>query len=236
MAINRKLLMIGLILLVINMVMATQYAVTKVEYEYNIVHPSNADIRYIGADNSSDNIRVLRVEGDNVSMVSVKLRLGGNFTINQKKIYTAAFGIVNEEEYTVNITHINVTSSNWTYMKIWLHGDRDVNVEPPTIDNTSVYMYNNGTIVNASNTTAWSLAAGDKNPNTMCYNISDRASCTVNTTWDDTAHVRYSLNNSNATSEISDFVWVQIAIDIGDVADYLGPHTGDIYIYLESEN
>jgi hypothetical protein len=235
MKLDRRLAILGILLVVATMVAATQYAVTRLGYEYNIVHPSDADVRYIGSDNSSDNIRVLRVAGNNSSMVSLKLRLGGNFTTNQQTIYTAAFGIVNEENYSVNITHINVSSTNWTYLKIWLHGDRDANANSTTTDPTSVYMYNNDTLINGTNTTAWILASGDADPNTMCYNVSDRTNCSINTTWDETAHVRYSLNNSNATSELSDFVWVQVAVDIGDVADYLGLHTGTIYIHLASD-
>jgi hypothetical protein len=235
MKISRRLVVLGLLFLIINMIVATQYVITKVEYEYNLVHPSNADIRYIGSDNSSDGIRILRVNGDNSTMVSVKLRLGGNFSVNQKKTYTASFGIVNEELHAVNITYINISSTNWSYLKIWLHGDRDVNAENISLDPSSVYMFNNGTIVNATNTTAWTLAAGDQNPNTMCYNISDRTNCSINTTWDEIAHVRYSINDTNAVTNQSDFVWVQITIDIGEVADYLGPHTGTIYVHLETE-
>ena len=121
------------------------------------------------------------------------------------------------------------------YMHIYLHGDRDVNAENTTLDPSSVYMWANNSLVNATNTTAWTLAAGDKDPSTMCYNVSNRAACTVNTTWDDVAHVRYSLNDSNASSSVSDFVWVQVTSDIGDTADFLGEHTGYIYIHLETE-
>ena len=90
-------------------------------------------------------------------------------------------------------------------------------------------------MINDSNTTAWSLASGDSDASDMCYNISDRANCSISTTWDETAHVRYSLNETNATSGISDFVWIQIAIDIPDTADSLGLHTGTIWIHLESD-
>jgi hypothetical protein len=54
------------------MITATQYAVTKIGYEYYLVHPSKSDIRFIGSDNSSDNIRVLRVVGSNTTDVSLK--------------------------------------------------------------------------------------------------------------------------------------------------------------------
>ncbi|GAJ01341.1 unnamed protein product, partial [marine sediment metagenome] len=73
--------------------------------------------------------------------------------------------------------------------------------------------------------------------NDMCYNVSDRASESVNTDWDETAHVRYSIDDSNvSTSSVADFVWVQIAIDIPATADELGLHSGTIWIHLESDD
>ena len=237
MKMGKKWLILALLFLVLNMVIATQYATTKIGYEYNIVHPSDANIRFIGSDNSSDAIRVLRVIGSNTTDVGVKLRLGGNFTTNQLKTYTAAFGIVNEEIHSVKITHINVSSVNYTYLKIWLHGDRDVNANNISSDPTTVLMWDNDSMINLSNTTAWTLGAGNDNSNDMCYNISDRAAESVNTNWDETAHVRYSIDDSNTSfSNISDFVWVQIAIDIPNTADDLSMHTGTIWINLESED
>jgi hypothetical protein len=224
------------------MVIATQYAITKIGYEYTLVHPCEANIRFIGSDNSTDGIRVLRVSGDNVTNISLRLHLGENYSSNMVKTYTAAFGIVNEESHYLNITHINVTSLNTTYMKIWLHGNRTANANGS--DPYSVYMYNNGTIVNASNTTAWRLAAGDGNTSLMCYNISDRTNCSINTTWDNTSHVRYSVNDSLAygigmfnrtEANASDFVWVQVTLDFPNVIESLGRYTGTIWIHFESE-
>jgi len=234
MKVNKRWMLLAVLFLILNMVIATQYAVTKVGYEYYILHPSNANIRLIGSDNSSDNIRILRVVGSNTTNVGVKLTFG-NFSTNQIIHYSAAFGIVNEEQFPINITHINVSSSNHTYLKIWLHGDRDANGNSTSTDSSTVFMWNNNTLVNASNTTAWVLAAGNRDPNNMCYNVSDRTNCSVNTTWDERAHVRYSLNNSNAVSNLSDFVWVQITIDIPNTADRIGLHTGTIWIHLESD-
>ena len=235
MKIKKKLFIIGMFILVTSMAIATQFAVTKLGYEYNIVHPSNGNLRYIGSDNSSDAVRVLRISGTNGSGATVKLTFG-NLSANQSTTYTAAFAIVNEEKFPVNITYINVTSSNWTYMKIWLHGNRDADASSNITDPSGVFMFNNGTIVNASNTTAWILAAGNNNASDMCSNISDRANNSCNTTWDQTAHVRFSINNTNATSNLSDFVWVQISLEINNIVDYVGPHTGIIYINFEAKS
>lgn len=217
------------------MVIGTQYAVTKVRYEYYILHPCESDIRYIGSDNASDGIRMLRVEGDNVTNVRIKLFLGANFSLNQDNYYSGAFGIVNEEKNSLNITHINISSNQSTYLKIWLHGDRDANANSSVTDPSGVLMWDNDTMINASNTTAWTLAEGDGNTNTMCYNISNRAATTISTPWDDTSHVRYSRDNNNAVSGESDFVWIQVGVLIPEVADSLGLHTGTISIHFSSE-
>jgi len=237
MKVKRKYLLLAVLFLILNLITATQYAITKVDYLYTVVHPCNASIRYIGSDNSSDGVRVLRVIGDNVTNVGLQLRLGNMYSSNMRRTFSAAFGLVNEETYPINITHINVSSSNATYMKIWLHGNRTANANSTTNDPTTVLMWNNDTVVNASNITAWTLAAGDENASGMCYNTSNRANTTIPTPWDfpNTSHVRYSTNNSNASSGISDFVWLQITIDIPDTVDSLDDHTGTIWIHLESE-
>ena len=152
MKINKRLFILGLLLVITTLVVATQYAVTRVNYEYYIVHPSNENIRYIGSDNSSDGIRLLRVQGINDTHAVLTLRLG-NFSANMNKTYSAAFAIVNEEQFPVNITRINVTSLNATYLKIWLHGNRSANAESNTTDPSAVFMYNNGTRINTTNTT-----------------------------------------------------------------------------------
>lgn len=229
-------MILAVIFLGLNMIVATQYAVTKIGYEYYLLHPSNSNIRFIGSDNSSDGKRILRVIDSNITRVGVKLRLGDKFALNQITYFTAAFGIVNEENFTVNITHINVSSEYATYLKIWLHGDRDANANDTMFDPSSVLMWDNNTMVNESSTTAWSLAAGNEDPDDMCYNITDRALFSVPTDWDDSAHVRYSLDNNNAVSNYSDFVWVQIAVDIPEVADSIGLHSGTIWIHFESDS
>ena len=242
MKLNRKLMILGVLVLVLNMLVATQYAVTKIGYEYNIVHPSNASIRYIGSDNSTGG-RVLRVAGSNSTASSLKLTFG-NWSTGTNKIYSAAFGIVNEEQVPVSIMYINVSSMEYTYLRIWIHGDRDANANNTINNPTTVLMYNNGTIVNATNTIAWTLAPGNNNPNNMCSNISNRTNYSTNTTWDETQHVRYSLNDSNAYGvgmmnrtvyNASDFVWVQIAIDIPNNVDVAGLHTGTIWVHFKAE-
>lgn len=241
MKINRRLMILGVLFLALNMAIATQYAVTKIGYEYYIVHPCDANIRFIGSDNTTGG-RVLRVSSGNTT-ASLKL-VFGNWSAGTNKMYSAAFGIVNEEDVPVNITYINVSSQNHTYLKIWLHGDRDANANSTTTDPTTVLMYNNGTIVNATNTTAWMLAPGDADSSDMCSNISDRTNYSTNTTWDENVHVRYSVSNLDAygvgmmgrtVNNASDFVWVQIAMDIPYTVDSSGIHSGTIWVHFEAD-
>ena len=104
MRIDRRLVLIGVMLIVLSMTMATQYAIIRTSYSYSLVHPSNADIRFIASDNSTDGIFLLRINGTNGTTNSELILSFGNISANQNKTYTAAFGIVNEESVAVNIT------------------------------------------------------------------------------------------------------------------------------------
>lgn len=243
MRIDRRLTFIGIMLIVLSMTMATQYATTKVGYSYGIVHPSNADIRYIGSDNSSeDGLRVLRVDNNGSGGIYARIELG-NWSANQNKTYTAAFGIVNEEPFAVNITHINLSTGAGNYMQIWLHGDRSAKTED---DPSSVFMYNNGTVVNDSSTVAWTLARGDANASSMTLNASNSSPATnITTSWDDTAGVRYTTNDTDARpanlsdgdhsiNNASDFVWIQVSLNIPTSATATADATGTIEIHFEA--
>lgn len=209
--------------------MATQYAATKIGYEYSIVHPSDSDIRFIGSDNTSQGVRVLRVPNNASGDVDMKL-VFDNVTANQNKSYTAAFGIVNEEAFAVNITHIRVstTGTGSDYMQIWLHGDRDALAGD---DASSVFVWDKGSAASGftdNSSTAWQLASGNQDSTNM-----DGASAT--TPWDGTAHIRYNdLYNSDAASTTNDFVWVQVSIDAPANADTGNTYTGNVVIYTEA--
>ncbi len=224
MRIDRRLTMIGIMLIVLSMTMATQYARTRIGYEYNIVHPSNADIRFVACDNSTDNITVLRLAGENGSTVQLKLHLGGNFSAGFNKTYTAAFAIVNEESFRVNITHINVsTTAGEDYLQIWLHKNR---TKLAGDDSGSVFMWDKGTSKSASTSTAWVLGAGNQNPN----NING----TSGTTRWTTKGVRFTKYNGWAVNGSSDFVWVQISLDIPQSPAAGDAYTGAIYVHFQA--
>jgi hypothetical protein len=242
MSINRRFTIIGILVIVLSMTMATQYATTKIGYEYSIVHPSNAVIRFIGSDNAStgDGYRILRVDGANSSTAVLKLSFG-NLSANFNKTYTAAFGIANEERFAVNITHLNISTTDDNFMQIWLHGDRDANANSSGGDTTSVLMYDQGSIISGSGSTAWTLGRGDGNPGTVRYNVSDAGS-EITTGWDSTSHVRYTEDDSDiaygvgslgrTVDNASDFVWLQISLDIP--SNPTGSATGTIWVHFEA--
>ncbi|MGF3585506.1 MAG: hypothetical protein ACQXXD_07340 [Thermoplasmatota archaeon] len=226
MNIDRRLTILGVMLVVLSMTMATQYATTKVSYTYSIVHPSNADIRFIGSDNGSDG-RCLRAL-NNGTVASVQFSFG-NWSANSNKTYTAAFGIVNEETMTVNITHINVSNvTGADYMQIWLHGNRSVNA---VSDASGVFVWNKGSLGYTSESCVWTLAAGNQDASNMCADGNTQ----LPTPWDTTKGVRYSVNDANySINGTSDFVWVQISIDIPADADMTGAHEGTIWIHFKA--
>lgn len=231
MRIDRRLVLIGVMVVVLSMTMATQYATTKISYSYGIVHPSNADVRFIGSDNSSDDSkRCLRVTTNASTSRFLTLELGDWFP-NSMKNYTAAFGIVNEENFNITITHINVSNEAASaYMDIWIHGDRDADCGSDGA--ASVKVVDGGAASYTSSSSVWVLAAGDGTTTTM----SADASTQLTTSWDDTSGIQYSINDANnSVNETSDFVWVGVSIDIpSDAADAVAA-TGTIYVYFKAD-
>ena len=227
MRIDRRLTFIGVMLVVLSMTMATQYVTTEIGYTYAIVHPSNADIRFVGMDNSTDEIRVIRTGSGTNTSGQLNLTLSfGNVSELQNLTYTAAFGIVSEERFTVNITHIYVNNDNGEdYMEVWLH--RNPNIQAP-LDGESVHIWGSGGPLGYSNTTAaWALAAGNGDPDNL-------NGTTTETEWDERACVRFTNDTSAwASSGTSDFVWVQVSLVIPDGAP-IGRHTGTIVFYFEA--
>jgi len=229
MRIDRRLVLIGVMLIVLSMTMATQYATTKITYSFSIVHPSNADIRFIGSDNSSnDSKRSLRIDDNSSGSRFLTLDLGNWFPDSQKN-YTAAFGIVNEENFKVNITYINVSGTDSTYLDIWLHGDRGDDY--PDDAGTKVMAVQDGVSQSDSSKVIWTLGAGDGDTGTM----SEDGLTQLDTKWDATSGIRYSLNDLNdSINETSDFVWVGVSLDIPSNAGDQAGATGTIYIHFKA--
>ena len=227
MRIDRRLVLIGVMLVVLSMTMATQYVTTKATYSFTIVHPSNADIRFIASDNSSsDGERCLRVVNNGTGTQFVTLNLG-SWMPDSSTNYTAAFGIVSEQGQYINLTHINISGVNASYLDMWVHGDRDV--DAPS-DGTAVQVIKDGTALFTANDRVWTFAPGDGDTETMCADGSTQ----LQTLWDTGANVQYyDQDGNNSVNKTSDFVWVQISLDIeSDAAISGSASTGTIYIHF----
>jgi len=233
MRIDRRLTIVGVMLVVLSMTMATQYVTTSVGYSYALVHPSNADIRFVGYDNSSDRVRVLRTWGDGSTPsnssgeVNLTLRFG-NVSAGMNKSYTAAFAIVNEENFNVNITHVEVaTGDQNTHLEIWVHRNPEILA---TSDGEAAFLWDNGATVNSfdETTCAWVLGPGDGNPNYMNGTQTE-------TTWDQQAFVRFTNDTSAwASNGTSDFVWVQISINVPGNAP-IAAYSGTISFHFRAD-
>ncbi len=215
MRIDRRLVLIGVMLVVLSMTMATQYAQTKISFSFTIVHPSNADIRFIGSDNCSDDgTRCLRVINNGTANVFLSLKLG-ELAPNSTYNYTAAFGIVNEENFTVNITYFSMAGDNISYFDVWVHGDRDEDYPDAGDDGTRVKVIEDGEAIGSASSCVWQLHAGDGNEATMCADPDDTLPTQLDTMWDETGHIRFSRNDVNVSENgTSDFVWVGISINV----------------------
>lgn len=227
MRIDRRLMLIGVMLIVLSMTMATQYAVTKVGYSYSIVHPSDADIRFIAYDKAPDDIYLLRVLNNGSTDQDITVPFG-NVSASQNKTYTAAFGIVNEEQYAVNITHVNVSmdGTGTDYMQIWFHGSQNQTAEN---DATSVYVWDKGSIQGgySASTCVWQLAAGDGDTTTI-------NGASNSTFWNEQAHIQYATLGYTAVNQTDDYVWVQISITPPLNADSSHTYSGQIWIHTRA--
>jgi hypothetical protein len=222
---RKKLLLVGILAVTLSTISATQYVRADLGFSYEIVHPSDADIRYIGSDNAGDGLRVLRGNDRNGTYGnsnSVELYFG-EWAENITKVYTAAFAIVNEEQFAVNITNVKVTmGSGVDYMKIYLHthGDKDASgqFDGPYPGNSTL-VWNKTDVTH----TAWTLQAG----NQQSHNAKNSIGGLFTTEEDNTSDVRVAsiANQSQIAGDLADFVWVQIVLEIPSNApqvDYRG--------------
>jgi len=230
MKLDKRLMLIGVMVVVLSMITATQYATTYIDYSFAIVHPSNADIRFIGSDNTSDDlVRVLRVINNDSGSQFLTAELG-EFPVGSWRNYTAAFGIVNEENFSVNISHINLTGTNTDMLTFWLHYDRDADYTGDAA-NQQVKVVDHGTTLYDVTDEVWTLGPGDGDTSTMSMDGSTQ----LTTPWDNLGHVRYSRNDANnSVNETSDFVWVGINLDIPEDASISDDVNGTIYVNFKA--
>ncbi|MBN1281174.1 MAG: hypothetical protein JXA00_05950 [Candidatus Thermoplasmatota archaeon] len=226
--IQKRLLVVGILCTILSTVLATQYATTKAGYTYGIVHPSNADIRFVGSDNNSDdNIRVLRVSNNASGSQYLQINMG-DWLPNTMKNYTAAFAIVNEEQFLVNITHVNVSGDASTYIDVWLHTNRTTEAALETAANAE-QVISAGVTQHTASSVAWVLAAGDGDLDCM----NGTGTYGIQTPWDGTAHVRYNHTTAiYAQNGTRDWVWVQISLNIPSTASLDAAATGQIWFHF----
>ena len=94
-------------------------------------------------------------------------------------------------------------------------------------------MYDNGTLTD-ENTVSWMLAKGDNNASTICSNYSAPEHNTIPLLKDAIAGVRYSYANNNSVSGLSDFVWVQVELNIPYTPRQTEGFSGSILIHFRS--
>ncbi|HDN50400.1 MAG: hypothetical protein DRN21_02055 [Thermoplasmata archaeon] len=216
MDVRKKVLLVGIAVAVLSAAVATQYARITIGYEFSVVHPSDGMIRFVALDNASDGSRVLRVR-NNGTTATMNLSFG-DIPKGMNKTYSAAFAIVNEEPFEVNITGVTVTGSESDAVRIWLHSDADTDAT----GDTSVMLWNGAALSGY-----WRLAAGNGDETDM-----DGAG--TSTPWDTNDFIRYAAGTPTAVSGTDDFVWVQISIDTNDVAAK-GDYTGTIEFQFEAQ-
>jgi len=212
--IRKKILLVGVGIAVLSAAIATQYATTSMGYEFNVVHPSNGFIRFVALDNATDGHRLLRVNNDTAEMI---LKFG-DIPKGMNKTYTAAFAIVNEENFRLNVTGVSVNGSGAQYLRIWLHADATKDAK----DDTSSVLLWNGTPVSGY----WVLAAGNNNTTNM-------NGAATSTPWDTDDNIRYAAATPTAANGTTDFVWVQISVDTTNVAN--GNYNGYIEFHFASQ-
>lgn len=196
MDIRKKILLVGVGIAVLSAAIATQYATISMRYEFSIVHPSNGFIRFVALDNATDGHRLLRVIDNNTAKMVLKF---GDIPKGMNKTYTAAFAIVNEEGFSVNVTGVSVNGSGAQYLRIWLHADATKDAKD---DASSVLLWKNGAPVSGY----WVLDAGNNNTTNM-------NGTATSTPWDTDDNIRYAAATPTAGSGTTDFVWVQISVD-----------------------
>jgi hypothetical protein len=230
--VRKRLAVVGVLLIILSTVLATQYATTKASFSFGVVHPSNADIRFVGSDNcSGDTKRVLRIENNESATARFVTISLGDWLPNSVKNYTAAFAICNEEQFPVNITRINVSGTGAAYISVWLHGNRTKDVSSEVASAKAQSVSSGNSVHTDDSYCEWMLGAGDGNASTMNGSGVRR----VLTPWDSTSGVRYNQTSTQfAKNGSRDYVWVQISLSIPANADTSSSPAGQIWIHFKA--
>jgi len=211
--VRKKVLLVGIGVVILSAAVATQYARITVGYSFDVVHPSEGLIRFVALDNATDGKRLLRVEDNATGAMKLVF---GDIPQGMNKTYTAAFAIVNEEGFPINITGVSVTGSGMQYIRIWLHSDAGTDA---TADSEKLLIWDG-----SSSNGYWLLSAGDGDDTTMG---------STTTPWDSNANIKYASGTPAAHNGSTDFVWVQVSIDTSGASR--GTYTGSIEFNFKAE-
>ena len=195
MDVRKKVLLVGIAIAMLSAAIATQYARVSIAYEYGISATDGA-IRFIARDFAPDGKYVLQNDSNTLKLVL------GKFTPGTNKTYTAAFGIVNEENFSIYLYNISVTGSGAQYMKIWLHKNPNISAEDDD-NKTLVWDGEHGGYTNFNNITFY---AGNNDP-------SDANSSNGEILTPLSDGIRYNTTSGTIGSD-NDYWWVQITLDI----------------------
>lgn len=236
MDIRKKVLLPLVLLVALSTVMATQYGVIRVDYSYQITCRDNY-IHFLARDTDpTSTTKPLIYQSSNDTYYQFDL---GKWAQGTNKTYTAAFAIVNEEAYAVNLDKVVVVGTGADYMYIYVHEHAQKTCNSAftsdSSDQEAAADYKvmwDGSSGSASN--YWVLAGGDQN--TSSY--SD-GTTTLDATWDGTYFVSKfdstddTGNTKEAVNGTADYVWVEVGLIIPTSAS-AATMSGTIYFEFEA--
>ena len=240
------------VLVVLSVINATQFARVGAAYSYTVSN-MGADVHFITCDgNPVDNTKPLLVSSANASY-SISL---GTWCPGTNKTFTAAFGIVNEEDYPITLVGVNVEGTGIVNMHIFAHSNKGktCTIDKIVTDDASKRETNadaanqiaalwNGTLgASAKASGTWVLGAGDDNGAT--YDDNPAAGNNYNATWQGAGINAWKYDKvddwgmsagQTATNGTSDYVWIEICLQIppGTVSSETA-YTGTISFMFEA--
>ena len=210
---QKRASLVILSMLMLSTIAATQFASSDLGYSFSITG-GDSGIRFIGHDDGVDAVILLRADDDDGSNLRMEL---GDWARGQTVTYTAAFGIVNENQYAINITSVSITGSGNASIYAWLHNNADTEA----VSDGGTLIFDNG---EGAQEFYWLLAAGNSN-------AADANSIT--TPLNAQSHTRTLTAADNAAN--TDHVWVQIKLVIPQSASN-GQFSGTVsFDFVEAE-
>ncbi len=210
---QKRASLIVLSMLMLSTIAATQFAQSDLGYSFSITG-GDSGIRFIGHDYGVDGTILLRA--DNADGSNLRMELG-DWARGQTVTYTGAFGIVNENQYAINMTSVSVTGSGNASIYAWLHN----NANTEAVSDGGTMIFDNG---DGAQDFYWLLTAGNGN-------AADANG--ISTPLNAQSHTRTLIASDNAAN--TDHVWVQIKLIIPQSASN-GQFSGTIsFNFVEAE-